>query len=267
MKILEVSGKILLLITLIFIFSLAGMFFNHLPALGFFLQSASLLLASLSLYVLFERERKWPFGFKQAEWQRQFLQGAGFGIILISVVFLLILFSGGVQVAGVNSSASFWNSAVSSFALFILVAFSEETLARGYVQGLLTYRFSARTAWVFSSAFFAFLHGLNPGVWDQPFSMINIFLAGLLLAVYRTVSGGLWGPIGFHFTWNFFQGSVFGFQVSGLPITSLLQLEPVGDAIISGGDFGAEGSLFSTVVLIAGIYIIHRKSLSWSQGK
>ncbi|SEN71307.1 CPBP family intramembrane glutamic endopeptidase [Lihuaxuella thermophila] len=261
MKILEVAGKTLLLITLIFILSLPGIFLIHLPAAGFVLQSAALLLASFFLYALFERNRKWPFGFKQAEWQRQFLEGAGFGAVLISVVFLLILVTGGVQIAGVNSPASFWRSAVTSAALFILVAVSEETLARGYVQGLMAYRFSARTAWIASSVFFALLHGLNPGVWDQPFSMLNIFLAGMLLAIYRTGSGGLWGPIGLHFTWNFFQGTVFGFQVSGIPITSLFRLEPVGDAVISGGEFGAEGSLFSTMVLIAGIYYTHRRSL------
>ncbi|MBA4493596.1 CPBP family intramembrane glutamic endopeptidase [Paenactinomyces guangxiensis] len=258
MKILEIFGKLLLLFLLIQLLGLPGVLFLDSPNTLLFLQTFALIGASLLMFVLFERKRGWHLGVRQEQEGLRFLQGTGLGVGCMLLVFLLIFLFGGVQVVGVNGSGGAWKSVLTSLALFIMVGISEEILARGYTQGLVSYLFSPAAAWIVSSAFFALLHGSNPGVWDEPLPMINIFLAGLLLAVYRDVSGGLWGPIGFHFTWNFFQGSVFGFAVSGLDITSLIQLKATGNTTVSGGSFGAEGSIFATIVLLAVTFWIWR---------
>jgi hypothetical protein len=63
-------------------------------------------------------------------------------------------------------------------------------------------------------------------------------------------------PIGMHLSWNFFQGCILGFDVSGTPMSSLIKTEIQGASFISGADFGAEGSLVTTIILILGIVMI-----------
>lgn len=58
------------------------------------------------------------------------------------------------------------------------------------------------------------------------------------------------GSIGVHSGWNFFQGPVFGFPVSGqAEPTTLLSHKRVGTDWLSGGDFGPEASLLILPVL------------------
>ena len=38
---------------------------------------------------------------------------------------------------------------------------------------------------------------------------------GLLLGAAYKYSGTLWLPVGIHWAWNFTQGNIFGFEVSG----------------------------------------------------
>jgi membrane protease YdiL (CAAX protease family) len=101
------------------------------------------------------------------------------------------------------------------------------------------------------------MHSFNKSVWTNPLPMIELILAGVLLALVREVTGGLWAPIGFHFTWNFFQGPIFGFEVSGLPMSSLIQTEATGNSLISGGQFGAEGSIISILITSLAIIFVY----------
>jgi membrane protease YdiL (CAAX protease family) len=255
---LEVAGKLLLLWILVVIsmFS-AGLL---LPAVsGMYAQELLLVAIPSLMYALFERKRNWPMGIRQKDAVRRFLFGAGWGIILISAVFLGVLALGGVRVAEIHVSGFPQTPVLEILLLFFLVAVAEEWLVRGYAQGLVAHHFRKTTAWTVSAAWFALLHGFNPGVWEHPLSMINLVLAGLFLAAYRDITRGIWAPAGFHFTWNVFQGPVFGFHVSGIGFDSVLTLEAPGPAWISGGDFGAEGSLACTAVLFLGMVFMLRK--------
>ena len=70
------------------------------------------------------------------------------------------------------------------------------------------------------------------------------------------VTRALWLPIGLHFAWNFFQGPVFGFPVSGTQTSTLLQLEPVGPELLTGGRFGPEASLVGVAAELLGIALL-----------
>ena len=77
------------------------------------------------------------------------------------------------------------------------------------------------------------------------------FEAGLLLGSAYKWSGTLWLPIGIHWSWNFFQGPIFGFAVSGNETPSLVKSVIDGPAWLTGGAFGAEASVPAFVVGLA----------------
>ena len=59
--------------------------------------------------------------------------------------------------------------------------------------------------------------------------------------------------MGFHTVWNWLQGMVLGFDVSGLEFNQsvLTTVRTTGShPWLTGGTFGAEGSIISTIVLV-----------------
>jgi hypothetical protein len=69
-------------------------------------------------------------------------------------------------------------------------------------------------------------------------------------------SGNIWMCIGYHITWNYFQGYVFGFKVSGTNSQGMLTTVFPKNSILNGGAFGPEGGLFVTIVILLGILFV-----------
>lgn len=145
-----------------------------------------------------------------------------------------------------------------SFLIFLAAAAFEEALLRGYV--LQTFVRSNLTVFavVFTSLIFATLHNTNPAAtW---LSWTNTFLAGIWLAVAYLKTRDLWMPLGVHLAWNWVQGSIFGVEVSGLTdiVTQPLMRESdLGPAWLTGGEYGVEGGLLCTLVLLASTAAVH----------
>lgn len=219
-----------------------------------YLQCILFIVGAYAMYVFFERQKGWTMGLKQQHGSRNLIYGALAGIILVTLSTAVIRLFGGI-----SWEASAWNTELSlslleGFLLFSAVAISEEIYSRGYIQGLLRYNYGTTAAIIISSLLFALLHGMNQGVFNSPIPFINLILAGVIMALARELTGGLWWPIGLHLTWNFFQGYIYGFNVSGVvPPHSVLRTADNGPAWLSGGTFGIEGSLISIVLLIIGI--------------
>jgi len=130
--------------------------------------------------------------------------------------------------------------------LFLPAAVHEEVLFRGFVFQRLA-SWSRAGSVILTSIFFAVLHLGNAAV--GPLALLNIFLAGLLLGTAFFVFRSLWFPIAIHWTWNAFSGPVLGHEVSGFqPAGSLLTSEESGPALLTGGSFGVEGSIYMTVI-------------------
>jgi hypothetical protein len=106
---------------------------------------------------------------------------------------------------------------------------------------------------------FALLHLGNPNVnWANTLSITaGIFFAGVYLAYAYIRTGQLWLPIGLHIGWNFFQGVVFGFPVSGMDAYPLTRIKVGGPALWTGGAFGPESGLIVLPSLIVGGILIY----------
>ena len=139
----------------------------------------------------------------------------------------------------------------------IFVAIAEELAFRGYILNNLMKSMDKRVALLVSSVAFSLLHLLNPD--HSWFSFINITLAGILLGISYIYTQSLWLPIALHFSWNFFQGPVFGYNISGNVINySIITQSRSADNLINGGPFGFEGSILSVVFQVVAIVIIYR---------
>ena len=209
------------------------------------------------------------FGFRLgAGWWLDLLFGMVLGALLMTAVFLMELGLGWVEVTGsfeTHGGAPFVISILFPVATFVCVGISEETVFRGYqlknaAEGLnypaLGPRGAILLAWVLSSAFFAVVHADNPNA--TLVSTLNIVLAGLMLGFGYVLSGELAIPIGLHITWNYFQGTVYGFPVSGLGAfgPTLLTIEQGGPTFWTGGPFGPEGGLLVPAVMLLGMCLV-----------
>ena len=242
------------------------------PVLSLISGVAGLIGALLSVWFagrFLDRRPFADFGFHlNGGWWLDLFFGMALGTLLMTAVFLAELGLGWVTVMGAFKSlvpgAPFWLALLIPAALFLCVGFYEEILSRGYqlrnaAEGLnfpgVGPRGAVLLAWVLSSAFFGYLHAANPNA--TLFSTVNVALAGLMLGCGYVLTGELAIPIGLHVTWNFFQGAVFGFPVSGLRIggATFLSLDQGGPTLWTGGSFGPEGGLFGPAAMIVGILL------------
>jgi uncharacterized protein len=194
---------------------------------------------------------KKPFSSLGTIWQSQHA-GIGFfvGIILLLLPSLFFLFNGNLQVNGyLIDQKQLWVGIV----IMLLIAWGEELIFRGYILGNLLQSMNKWLALLISALVFAGMHWRNPNV--DTIALINIFLAGILLGLNYIYTRNLWFGWLLHFTWNFFQGAVLGYPVSGLKLVPVLQSSINGDDWLTGGKFGLEGSVISTVthVLMIGV--------------
>lgn len=139
---------------------------------------------------------------------------------------------------------------------WIIQGGTEEIVTRGWLMNVLGARYGIKFGLFISSVLFGALHLFNPNV--NYIAILNIILVGYLFGLYVIKTNDLWGACGIHSAWNFAQGNLFGFEVSGLDINvgSLFDFNLTGNSLISGGSFGPEAGLCSTLILILGIITI-----------
>ena len=138
---------------------------------------------------------------------------------------------------------------------FALVGWYEEALLRGYLYSTLAASLRPWVAAAASAAVFALLHDDNPHFDAR--AGVGLFLAGLFFVYARRPRPwGLALPIGIHWGWNFFEGVVLGFPVSGLPIFRWAEVEVHGPAWWTGGAFGPEAGAVLLVGLLVGVLLL-----------
>jgi hypothetical protein len=103
---------------------------------------------------------------------------------------------------------------------------------------------------------FGLLHGGNPNA--TGLAIFNTILWGIILGYAFLRSRDLWLPIGLHFGWNAVL-PLFGVNLSGFTI-DLTRYEYRWDVLPlwSGGDYGPEGGLLTTIFAVAVFFALMR---------
>lgn len=148
------------------------------------------------------------------------------------------------------------NGLMPGFILMTLVAAGEEFAFRGYILGNLMDSFNKWSALTISAIIFALFHFQNAGMDILPF--INLFIGGLLLGINYIYTRNLWFSFLFHLGWNFIQGPVLGYPVSGISIQHLLVAEFHGNTMMTGGSFGFESSLIGGLLSLIAFLLLVR---------
>lgn len=197
-------------------------------------------------------------GFRKDNILKRFLSGYGFGIVLFTLILLTATILGGYEVKFTLTKT--WFLTFPLFMIgFIVQGSSEEILLRGWMMTRIGARYNVFLAIIVNSLIFTLLHGLNPGI--SLLAIINLFLFGLFASLYAIYKQDIWGICGWHASWNLFQGNFFGILVSGQKISggSFFEFTPVGHELITGGNFGLEGSIICTLGLILGcVYLVFK---------
>lgn len=185
--------------------------------------------------------------------------GAVVALALLALPVSVNLILGQYQLTGATFTAVGFGGVLLALVGFVVQGSTEEILVRGYLMQTTYRKWGLRAAIVLQAVVFTVLHGANTGI--NAVSIVNLLLISLLLVFWALAEGGLWGVCAFHAVWNWSQGNLYGIEVSGLDIrTTMLEIDNAagGSALVTGAEFGAEGSLVTTAVLVGATWIAYR---------
>ena len=197
-------------------------------------------------------------GFVKRNWLKYLVWGILLSLLQMGVIALVY------QVGGIGSFEL--NELSLEPILFILGLFpfwllqggTEEVATRGWLLTRIAARTNLPFAIAISSSLFGILHMGNAGV--TFLSVLNIILDGVLAGLLFIYTDSIWLVVAQHGTWNYVQGNLLGFQVSGTGADASIFSFTMGDGPdwLTGGAFGAEGSIITTLVLLVSLVIVYR---------
>lgn len=189
----------------------------------------------------------------------ELLAGLAIGTGVMGAAVLVLAALGAVRYVAEPGSPVGWLAvAAASLVAFAIPAAAEEALFRGYLFRALFDGAGAVVAIAVTSLLFTVVHGSNPNV--TLFGLLNIFLAGVLLAVAVLRTGALWLATGLHLGWNWAMAGPLDLPVSGIGgfDVPLYDVAATGPAWLTGGSFGPEGGLAGTAAALAGLALVLR---------
>lgn len=180
--------------------------------------------------------------------------GFFFGLAPIVIASIVLYFIGGFQLEGFSVSIE----TLVMVPVFMLMAFQEEIVFRGYLLQNLIDIHRNRFGIVFTSIVFWLVHGMNPAAWSSPVVSVNLIGAGVVLGLAYQFSRNIWFPTALHFGWNFGQGVLLSIPVSGITLDGILRLKrnETMPNWLTGGEFGLEGSIVITALEVGMIVLL-----------
>lgn len=225
------------------------------PTADFFLMFMQLLSVVLTVFICLRVEqKKWrDIGVSPLKSDgRNLVFGLGLGAASMLIITLIMLATKQITMHSVKVSPHLLSVIGLYFIGFIFVAVNEELFFRGYVTTTLKQTNSKPIIYTGSGLVFGLAHMGNPNV--HVLGIVNIALIGLLFAYMFIQTKSLWMSMGYHFTWNFLQGNILGFNVSGTEGNGLFDIKSA-DNIWTGGSFGVEGSIWTSLFILAGFFV------------
>jgi|ERR1700694_2358626 len=180
--------------------------------------------------------------------------GVLIGTVVMAGVFLVEWKFDLIHVDGVNLPRVF---ILGWLGWLLAHAFAEELFCRGLMLNGILMVFGQKNkllAVAISSITFGFFHAANPHA--SPASVLGNALGGVVYALAYLKSGRLWLGTGLHFAWNFVQGPILGFPVSGNGSFGLVSHSMEGDVSLSGGEYGPEAGLLGMVFRLVAVALV-----------
>lgn len=231
---------------------------SHFPGITlFFIQCILMIFFVILFWKIWDKRKLSDIGFTSIKdgW-KDLCIGLLIGAISFTIVAIVLLSTNSVELSSNFSEPKFSSALVTQLIIFIFVGINEELFSRGYCMTVLKQTNKSWVPVIVSSIIFALMHSMNDGI--SLLAYVNLFLFGIVMAYIFIKTKNIWMCIGYHITWNYFQGNVFGFLVSGNTTDSIYSIKTVNPNLINGGSFGPEGGLIVTALLIVTILGIYR---------
>jgi uncharacterized protein len=187
---------------------------------------------------------------------------AGIGVAITGVAMLLV-FAAGLLVGVVRVERVGFDVLVLVLALviYLVLAALEELLYRVLaVNGLVVLTGNRWIAVAGAAALFGVGHAFNTGA--TALSVVSATLGGVMYGLAFVLSGRVWMPLGMHLAWNYVQGTVLGYPVSGTALAGAAvvhQAPADGPVWLTGGAYGPEGGVLgiaARLLVIAAVLVL-----------
>ena len=214
------------------------------------------LFLSIFLMTKISKLKTEQLGFSKDDMPIPYLKGALLGILQISIVFFIIFALKAIDVYYVGNVNILL--LIKVFIIFIFQGLLEEVLFRGYLMPFFSKVIGIKFTIILLSFLFTCIHLINPNL--DIIGLANVFLAGVTFSLIYYYTGNLWIVGAMHTLWNFILGFIVGSQISGIvTYHSVFFSIPVENKdLISGGIFGFEASVVTTIVELAiSLFVIY----------
>ncbi|MBO0995612.1 CPBP family intramembrane glutamic endopeptidase [Bacillus sp. SD088] len=178
------------------------------------------------------------------------LTGVAMGTLWLGSVVAVLFLTKTMDIQGQNNIASIWIWILAS----LLNVAMQELLVRGYLYQLMKQKYNMIAATVLTTILFTAMHG---GAFEAGIiPVLNVVSMSIFITLLLEYTGTIIAPIIAHFIWNTIGAIILGGVSLASDYPSLLKTTFQGNPLISGGDYGIEGSgIVLAVNVILGIYL------------
>ena len=235
-----------------------SLFSQHDVLLRFLIHRSIILVVILLIVYIFRKfidnESFISIGFTLRNKGKDILHGIALGLVLMAICFIFLLLTNQIKIIEVQLDP---RTLFMFFIIFFIASVIEEVLFRGYLLSNLMESFDKYIALVITAVLFSAVHLANPYL--SVLVIINLLLIGYLFGIYYIHNKNLWFSIFLHASWSFFQVAIFGFPVFGMKLKPLITHQFQGSSLLTGTNFGLEGSILITILTILSIIYLEKK--------